>query len=216
MKLLVNSQEIKVFQPNKSTTLGELLVVIQEQYVGPDEVLTGIVVDGENLTAELLRDWKDGTVEKFAQIDTLTEASNTYAAKGLRLIAENLYHSNPVRQQIVEHICKGQGQEAMELLSDFLATFNAANQVLASACRLMEIEPDSQEISLESVPETAPPKTVSQLIVQLFEQLEQVKTALADGDLVLLGDILDYEFPPLTDTWIDMLNQLAQQFDGQV
>ena len=50
---------------------------------------------------------------------------------------------------------------------------------------------------------------MTERIAQLTEQLSQVKSALEAGDYILLGDILDYEFPDLTDVWHDMFIQLA-------
>ena len=53
---------------------------------------------------------------------------------------------------------------------------------------------------------------------KLFLNLRKAKgriSALEAGDLVLLGDILDYEFSDLTDIWHDMLMQLANQFEPQ-
>jgi hypothetical protein len=54
---------------------------------------------------------------------------------------------------------------------------------------------------------------VAEQITLLSEQLGQLKGALEAGDLVLLGDILDYEFGPITESWQEMLEQLADRFE---
>ena len=77
---------------------------------------------------------------------------------------------------------------------------------------MMEIELESLEVFDQE--NNGGPKAVPVIerVGQLTEQLEQIRGALEAGDLVLLGDILDYEFGDLTRQWEDMLKQLAAQF----
>ena len=47
------------------------------------------------------------------------------------------------------------------------------------------------------------------------DSVDGIKSALEAGDLVLLSDILDYDFVPLTDLWQNLLEQLADRSDNQ-
>ena len=42
----------------------------------------------------------------------------------------------------------------------------------------------------------------------------KIKQALEASDLVLLGDVLDYDFADLTETWRQTLEELAERFAG--
>ena len=99
------------------------------------------------------------------------------------------------------------------MLPGYLQTWDAVQQNLSSAARLMDVEIDSLVVFDNSNPSSPQERSVSEHIGLLAEQLGQVKSALEAGDLVLLGDILDYEFSDLTDTWHNMLLQLAAQFN---
>lgn len=52
-------------------------------------------------------------------------------------------------------------------------------------------------------------RVVAEQANQLTEQLQELKSALEAGDMVLVGDILDYEFGDITENWCNMLNGLA-------
>ena len=135
------------------------------------------------------------------------------ACTGLRLIAKELESKSKLRDQIVSDLAQGQVAEAMQKLTDYLQIWNMVQKNLGSAARLLDIELDSFEIYDCSDPQTPQVLTVGERVKQLIEQLDQVKSAIEAGDLVLMGDIMDYEFPALTETWRDMLEQLADQFE---
>ncbi len=137
------------------------------------------------------------------------------AAPGLRTIHEHLAQSAGQREDIVEGVQQGQAQEAMEALGDYLQVWNAVQATLASACRLMNIKPEDLELFESSVVQNPQLKSFSSYLDELTNQLTEVKNALEAGDLVMLGDILDYEFGDLTEVWQHLLLQIAEQFDPQ-
>ena len=213
MKLTVNSRELKDFLPDDAT-LGQALAMVQEQKLSENEVLAGIWVDGEPLTAERLSIWKDRSVEEFCEAAVEAPVRTTFAARGLLLIAERLEQSTAQREQIVDHITQGRANEGFTGLDEYLGIWAAVQQSLASVARLLELDFATLEyFPDESDPESTQP--ILELIEQLTEQLREVRSALTAGDMILLGDILDYEFPDLTANWTNMLNQLAHHIDPQ-
>ena len=211
MKLTLNKQELEGFLP-EDATLGEALAMVQEQRITDDEVLAGIWVDGEPLTAERLSIWKDHSVHEFSEASIEAPGRKTFAMEGLHTLAEKLQQSTPQRDQIVDHITQGRPQDGLTELNDYLRIWTAIPQSLASVGRMLDLDLEAIEYHRDqSDPESV--QTVGALIEQLSEQLREVKSALEAGDYILLGDILDYEFPDLTSDWTQMLNQLAQHFD---
>jgi len=212
MKLLVNGQEMSM---EEGITFGRALQAIEGRHVGDQEVISVILVDDEPLTPERLYLWKDRGVEEFQQVRVETKSRSSFAAEGLRLISQVLSESATQRDEIVEHLGQGRSERALKMLPEYLQVWNAVQQNLGSAVRLMDLEIESLEVFDRQGSGTPGTWPVSEAVDKLSEHLGQVKSALEAGDLVLLGDILDYEFSDLSEEWQDMLRQLADQFEPQ-
>jgi len=212
MKLLLNEQEVTDSVP-ESATLGAALTAVQELHISDDEVISTIVVDDEPLTADLLAEWKNRPVEEFGRVQIEAPKRNLLASQGLRLLSQGLFESNEQREEIVDHICQGRHRQAMDMLTGYLNLWDSIQQSLGSAARLIEVDLDSLEVYESS--ESDEVKRVADRIHKLSDQLKQLQDALQAQDLVLLGDILEYEFGPLSNDWQQMLDQLADRFENQ-
>ena len=211
MKLLLNDQELTDVVP-ASATLGIALTKVQELHIAKDEVISTIHVDDEPLTAELLAEWKNRPIEEFNKVQIEAPKRNCLASQGLRLLSQGLAESNEQRREIVDHICQARHTQAMEMLTGYLNLWDNVQQSLGSAARLIDVELESLEIYQTSGNNEV--QKVVERIQQLSEQLKQLQDALEAQDLVLLGDILEYEFGPLTDDWQNMLEELADRFEN--
>jgi len=214
MKLLINGEEINAALP-ENATLAATLQVIEDNHVADSEVITSVLVDGEPLTAERLSIWKGRSVDEFGEADVEIKSRSSFAAEALQLIADRLLESSSQRDQIVELLGRGNSGEAVQMLPDYLQTWDAVQQNLSGAARLMGVEIESLVVFDNSNPSSPQERSVSEQIGLLAEQLGQVKAAIEAGDLVLLGDVLDYEFSDLSENWHNMLLQLAAQFNPQ-
>lgn len=212
MKLLINGQEIEASPPQDSS-FSVALQFIQDNFIPEGDVITKILVDGEVLIPQRLNDWKELPMGDFEETNVFTESCKSFSAKGLRIISEELIKSDNDRKQLIEKIGQGHSEEAMTLLTDYLNVWNTVQLTLGSACRLMRLKIESLDIyeSLQAVSPKSRPLT--DYFEQISQQLEAIKSALEAGDLVLISDVLDYEFGDITDTWHTMLLQLADQFD---
>jgi len=208
MRLILNSQELDEVFPAE-TTLGAALQAVQ-QYIDEDEVIADISIDGEPLTAEQLAAWKNRPVDEFSEARIEAANRNALAAKGLRILAEGLQHSKAERENIVDLIGQGQGSQAIKLLGAFLEVWLGVQNTIASAGRLLDVELD--QLTLTGDPDSY---RVIDYVNQLAEQFSELKIAIEAGDLVLVGDILDYEFGDITERWQDMIEKLADQIESQ-
>ena len=215
MRVLLNDRQLDGHTPEQAT-LGSALIAVQDGHIGQDEVISEVWVDGEMLTAEKLSEWKDRPAEDFTEARIEAPTRNTLACKGLRLASEGLGQSDSDRDQIVQAICQGQSSEAMEKLTGYLQLWDGIQQTLGSACRLLGVDPESLETTAAPADQQQSQAVkVSEQIGLLTEQLRQIKTALENGDLILLGDILDYEFGAVTNNWVQLLDSLADEFDDK-
>ncbi len=211
MKLLINGQDTKRSMSN-DTAIVEALQLVQDEYVPNNEVVTTVLVDDQALTVELLEQWKDKTVNDFSEANIKTATRCSYAACGLQTMAAELSKTEKLRELIAEMIIQGKTQSAMETLTEYLTTWNAVHNTLGSACRVMDLSPET----LEFFDDSGISHSVNDIICDLTRQLDELRTALAANDLVLVGDIVDYEFGDICSLWQKMLCRLADIFDPQM
>lgn len=207
MKLLLNGQEIENTLKDDAS-LAMALQAVQEENLSEDEVISAVYVDGEPLTADLLRQWKDRPLKDFCETRIEAPVKSVLACNSLHSIADALRESAEDRQQVVDLLCKGRSTEALGKLQNYLNMWNGVQQSLAGVCRLLDLELESLEIYSSA----GEPQIATDLIHHLAEQFQQIKTSLEAGDFVLMGDILEYEFSAITDSWAAMLDELADRF----
>lgn len=209
MKMLFNGRELDNFVTH-GATLGSALAAVQEQKVGPDNVISQIWVDGEMLTAERLSDWKTRPANEFNETRVEVQSRKHLISMGLKTIRQGLIESSDLRNTTVTALQQGQIDQAMRSLADYLNLWNTTQQSIASACRIMDCE-------LETLHLTEPDQSlnISEQISNLTARLQDVKNALENGDFVLLADILNYEFGDLTSTWEMLIDIIAQTLDDR-
>jgi hypothetical protein len=209
MKLLLNGRELPDILPEQ-TALGAALRTIQDEQVPSDEVIARILVDGEPLSADQLLRWKDRPLKDFQETRIEARPKAAYAGGCLRTLADALEQSGDIRNQISDLLCKGRGGEAMKILQEYIGLWLGIQQSLHSAAHLLEINLDAVEIFTTG---GDTPRPVIDYINALAGQLSEIKNALQAGDMILVGDILDYEFGAITADWQTLLRQLADRFD---
>lgn len=215
MRLLLNGRELSGVLPGDAT-LGVALLEVQKHHISEDEVIAAVAIDGQPLTAERLSDWKDRPVSEFSETHIEAPLRKLLAADGLRVLSEGLRESQSTRLEIVEGVSQGRTGEAMERLSVYIGTWDIAQKSMSSACRLLDFDIDGIDRTGDLSGYPAEVCAMLEGVGRLTDQLQEVKSALEASDLVLLGDILDYEFGEITDQWCSMLDSLAGHFEGRV
>lgn len=212
MNLLVNNQNAQDLI-GQNDTLSAVLQNVQENCVASQEVITSVLIDDQALTAQQLSEWQKRPADEFGEIHVTVESRNTFASRGLREMATELTHAGQYRAQMVDYIADGNSTEAMTILGDYMQTWHTTQQALNSVCRLMDTDPSSLQIFNSNSPKKQKP--VADYINLLSEQLNKVKSALDAKDMVLLGDILEYEIEEVSDSWQNLLLQLAEKFENE-
>jgi len=209
MKLWINGRELEVLLP-ADATLGAALLTVQDQKIGEDEVISQIVIDGEPLTADLLSQWKDRPIGEFGETRIEAPRRRDYTIASLKTLSEALSESVSQREEISDLISRGQTGPALQKLGGYLRFWEATQQSLGCAARLLKVDLRQFEYF-----EGGQARTAAETIGNLTGQLREMKSALEAGDLVLLGDILDYEFGTITSTWQNLIEQLADRCENQ-
>ena len=195
----------------EETTLGAVLLAVQEEDLADEAVISEVWVDDEALTAERLAELKDRPVSSFGEARIEAPDRNTLAIQSLRDLAARLGASGVEREELVEAICQGRSGEAMAKLSSYLAVWNGCQQTIGGVCRLLAVQ---LEGPAEGEAGDARLGAVVEQLGRLGEQLGELRSALQAGDWVLIGDILDYEFGDITEGWCEALEGLAKEMEG--
>ncbi len=211
MDIYINSESIELNYDSENT-LADVLSLVQDNFFETGNIVTGIIVDGEVVQPERLAELKQAAADSFGEVNLVVRPANRFAAEGLLTVCDHLEFSIALRTDVVDALQQGKAQYAMEKLGEYVQFWAGLQSTLGSACRLVGVNIEELEVFGEDGSE---PILIVEHIKELSEQLSEVKNALESGDLVLLGDILGYEFADLTDSWRDILQKMALQFDPE-
>ena len=209
MKLLLNGEQLQRTMTAEAT-LAATLLAVQEEDLADEAVISEIWVDDEPLTAQRLAELRDQPISSFGEARIEAPSRKELAINGLRELSQQLAASADQREQLVEAICQGRSAEAMEKLGDYLNVWNGCQATIGSACRLLAIQLDQPTEGAQADQRVQP---IMEQLGRLGQQLAELRSALQAGDLVLIGDILDYEFGDITDDWCTVLEQFADQIE---
>lgn len=209
MKLMLNDSELDVSFP-ADASLGSVLLNVQDNDIMDNQVLASIWIDGDELTADRLSEWRDRPISDFSEAKIEAPSRNEMALLGLCSVIDALNDSITHRNKLVDDICQGRAGQAVGDLSDYLSTWNGLQQTIGSVTRLLEVEISGLE---EYCQELGSP--LEEQVQNLNEQLTELKSALEAGDLVLIGDIIEYEFGELTSNWVETLEQIGRGLSEQ-
>ncbi len=216
MKIVINGSELDT-DLHQDATLGTALKIIQDEKVSNDSVISSIWIDGEPLSAQLLSEWKDRPASEFGEARIDAPNKRLLASNSLRILSEGLAESVNDRNEVVKQLQQGQSEGAMKLLPPYLNLWGGIQESISSVSRLLDL--DLTNIEIISIDQSSnngsgqKTKMLVEHIDHLAEILMQMKESLESGDLVLLGDTLDYEFADLTDNWQKILLELADRLD---
>ena len=212
MKLIINEMPQDVILTPEAT-LGETLSNVNQQMLQKDEVVSMVWIDGEQLTADQLYQWRDKPASAFQEVKVDAPHKNNLAVASLQLLLETLTADDNKRLEIVTLIHEGRADKAMAPMSNYLQQWNGLLISIESVCRLMALDYNKVEIAVP-MPNTDGMESslLSERLGSLGEKLSQIKEALEAQDVVLLGDILEYEFADMLSDWRNIITELIQRF----
>lgn len=204
MKLFVNEKQVDN-AISEDATLAVALTYVQNNCIGDDQVIAAVYVDKQELTADNLNQWKNRPISDFQEAIIDAPTRKALAILALQTIAEGLNQSTSDRSQIVELLNQGQSAQAMQKLGNYTQMWNSAQQTIANVSKLLE----KNLLTMSACKNQASQPSVQDRVTELTSQLQELKNALQAGDMVLVADILNYEYQGLTKNWTDMLEYLA-------
>lgn len=165
-------------------TLGELIDAVQNAAAEKNEVVVGIVLNGEPLGPEQEAAQRERELEPDDGIEFAVQDASVLLRGALEQSRDSLPELQDKLEQVAAALQCGSRQEAFSLFSDCLTHWRQVIQLLQVSQTCLGY--DSDEIQIEG-------RSLKELNDELFSTLQETKQAMEQGDLVSLSDLLEYE-----------------------
>jgi hypothetical protein len=187
----------RTFAPD-STLQGVLDQVRPDLRAG--RLFVAVAIDGRECTQAQLEELLPKPVDVNSQVDLESGDRAALAVTALRCVADELGEAGQRQQQVAGLLHAGQVAEAIRRVGEVVQTWQAARDVVVQCGGLIERDLTAEQFQGQSV---------DQWLLQLIEQLRELRDALDARDMVILADLVQYEMPELCGTWHDLLNSVA-------
>jgi len=192
-----------VLEPGESLEIG--LRRLNARFGTPDRIIVGVKADGVHLLDDQLQEALQRPAASFRCIEVITSPPVPLAMQALREADQALTTVDARRTELAEWLGAGRVQDALNGLTEVLATWQQVHEVVIKSLQLLDFNASELQIEgrrLEAVLET--PR----------EQLMQVRDALQLQDYVRLADVLEYEFGEAVNTWHAVIQGLRDAAGG--
>lgn len=185
--------------------LGMLLTAAKAQLAPTGRVVVEVQLDDESLSSEQIErqygQAVDGTLRLY------TALPRELAASTLAQVGARLDEAATMQGRIAELLQADEAAKAMKTLAEFVSIWLQTQQAVLHSAMLVGIALDDLEV--RGVAMTA-------LTQQLIDRLNELKELVAAQDTVGLADAMAYEWPAVTDQWIDVVETLMERIGSSV
>ncbi len=184
MQVIVNNQEIQISLEDEKT-LGDFLKAFEQNCADNDATIIGIAVNDEQLSADTMEKSFILSLDEVSKVELSTVSSTDIAgslkdlAKQSGNIADNLCTISMLYQA-------GKDKEASAFITEFADFFNGFCRTISLSSLFPKTYGTLRIENLE----------ISQFLSDFSQLLSDFEKALKDNDIVLIGDLAEYEIAP--------------------
>ncbi|MFW6337141.1 MAG: hypothetical protein ACOC3G_08430 [Phycisphaeraceae bacterium] len=189
--------------PLEGETLSEVLQSAKARTDANGRLVVEIRLDDEPLSPEQIEQSLEESVAE-REVHLVTAEAGELAATVLEQIEAALEDVKLKQERAGELLQQDEAGEAMQNLGEVISVWLQAQQAIAQSATLAGIELGSLAVDGRSFDELA---------AELVERLEELKSLIETNDTVSLGDVLQYEWPELTDRWKSLVHELRDRVE---
>jgi len=187
MQILVNEHDVDI-ELNQERNLEELLVTIQDEVRKQDatKLVVNIKVNGE----EMLSSQEDMSLINIDQIDTLEVITDDITKTAVNALTEIKLQLPQLSDAMVSISClfqEGNREQALETFSKVCGEWRKIIQFFDSLAVVFMIDYSQLKIN---------DKSFDKINEELLTLLTDTRTAIANDDMVMLSDLIEYELAP--------------------
>jgi hypothetical protein len=198
MRVLIDQQPVDV-HVQADQLLASVLELVRSRVAQQRRVVGRIVIDGQAIPVAELDLWLTRPCDEVGQVEVETACPRELARQTLGAVGSLLGDISKLGRGSADKLLAGQTGKAMEMLLGCLNLHKAVQEAVSQVVRLTGL--NLKELRIGD-------QTAEQVTQELAGQLVAVKSALEAGDFVVLGDLLNYEFPKATGQWQAILAEL--------
>lgn len=200
MRIVIDGHE-KAVPLSEEKTVSEAAVVLSKCLSQEDKVASSIKIDG----ALLSRDTEDSLggkiLDEVKVIDVTTDTPEKLAIRTLQKAHSYLPRLSRELKEVSSFLRVTPNEEDFDRLGECLRGLDTIIVLLQDVKELMDLNFESIRIG---------EKTVEEMNGELMELLEQTKDAFQNKDLIMIGDLLEYEISPRIDERTKLVEELLE------
>lgn len=205
MTILLNEQPI---QPDLGSdcTLGALLDWVQAHIQTSGSIIVRVEIDGQPLDGPALTGSQNLQIGG-RRVGVSTADQKDLAHTMIGKLAALVEYLGQRQHDIARLLEQGQSAQALTKLGDLLNAWQQVQQAFGSLTQMLRMDLDRQMVG---------DRPAKSLINDFRGHLEEIQQALQNQDMVLLGDVLQYEMDAAIRNWNDLLATTLGIVDGVV
>jgi hypothetical protein len=197
MIIFMDDQPVHADEVDTMGTLNEAVRGLQSDVCPADRLIVRIRCDGHDISGDQMKDMLEKPIGSFDNVELFTSTKGRLVADAMNHAAISLDETNEASHHAGELLSEGNAVEGIQRLGECLHVWQQIHDAIAKSIALLEI--DAEEVHVQDEP-------LSRVLGKPRDVLMQVKQALEVRDLVLLADVLLYDFEEVTDQWRRIIN----------
>jgi hypothetical protein len=198
MQVFLDQEPFHIEVPTPAT-LGEWTALANQQARGQNRVVVEIGCDGQRIAEDQLEQALAYEVNRIQRLEFNTCHTTTLVSSAFGQAVELLGRMGESQASAADLFNQGNNQQAIDLLQSAFSGWDQVQQAVAKSSQLLNWSLDDMQVQ---------DQPVTEVLDQLAYLLREVRQSLENQDYVLLADLLQYEFGPLTTRWQEMLEGL--------
>jgi hypothetical protein len=201
MHVLVDDRPYAMTGP-PTQSLAELAnEVCRASRQGQTRYVVSIRCDGQPVGQQELAVALQSPTDRYERVELQTQPIAALVRGTLEQAALVLEDSTSAREQAADLLAAGQQEAAMQELQRFLEAWKQIHQTLMIVSQVLDID-------LDHVSEGG--TDLSTVVDTLKARFTEIKEAMSQGDLVVVGDLLRYELSQPVKQLVHLLRHLAR------
>ncbi|CCQ90504.1 hypothetical protein NITGR_30003 [Nitrospina gracilis 3/211] len=196
MKIFINGNEDK--SSYTQTMLGDLLEHIQKETLNDDQFLFKVRVNDQNVEFGS-NEFKETSLAEVQKLEIETSTMNNMVNENIQNAIGYLERLIPGLQQVAQMFREGKQQQANQLFMDVVDGIDWFSQLVELVVQARQLDVNNTQYS---------GKTLSDRKEKLLKMTQAVLEVHKKQDWIRLADLLEYEFLPYYQDWLEVLPQL--------
>ncbi|MGP0565179.1 MULTISPECIES: hypothetical protein [unclassified Nitrospina] len=196
MKIFINGSEDNTSYTQ--TRLGDLLEHIQKETLNDDQFLFKIRINDQSMEFGS-NESKEMLLTEIQKLEIETSTMNDMVNENIHNAIGYLERLIPGLQQVAQMFREGKQQQANQLFMDVVDGIDWFSQLVELVVQARQLDVNNTQYS---------GKTLSDRKEKLLQMTQAVLEVHKNQDWIRLADLLEYEFLPYYEDWLEVLPQL--------